>query len=182
MKSQHLRKKTKYTRKHYQSKDGMLTYIWGPPMWHYLHTMSFNYPLCPTNSDKRHYRSFLLHLQYVLPCGKCRENLKKNFAKLPPLEKHFASRATFSRYIYQLHETVNTMLEKKSGLTYEQVRERYEHFRARCYQSTTTSSAPTEDGCVDPVYGTKSKCLLKIVPLQTSCQTLEIDKKCLINK
>jgi MoxR-like ATPase len=43
-----------------------------------------------------------------------------------------ASRETFSRYVYELHETVNKMLHKKSKLTYCDVRERYEHFRSRC--------------------------------------------------
>ena len=42
------------------------------------------------------------------------------------------NRYTFSKYIYKLHEKVNTLLNKKSGLTYCDVRERYEHFRSRC--------------------------------------------------
>ena len=67
----------------YNSGDGMLTTIWGPSMWHYLHTMSFNYPVEPTCEDKLRYMDFILNLQYVLPCGKCRKNLKKNFKKLP---------------------------------------------------------------------------------------------------
>ena len=46
--------------------------------------------------------------------------------------ENMKSRDTFSRYIYDLHEVINTMLNKKSGLTYEVVRERYEHFRSRC--------------------------------------------------
>jgi hypothetical protein len=87
--------KTKYTKKHFYSGDGMLTYIWGPPMWHYLHTMSFNYPVHPTMEDKKHYRNFILELQYVLPCGKCRDNLKNNFKKMPPTKKHFESRDAF---------------------------------------------------------------------------------------
>ena len=66
----------------FQSNDGMLTTVWGPPMWHYLHTMSFNYPVKPKESVKKKYRDFVLLLQYVLPCGKCRENLKQNFKKL----------------------------------------------------------------------------------------------------
>ena len=57
----------------------MLTTVWGPGMWHYLHTMSFNYPVSPTKEDKKHYFDFIINLQYVLPCGKCRKNLKKNF-------------------------------------------------------------------------------------------------------
>ena len=68
-----------YSKQDYESNDGMLTSIWGPGMWHYLHTMSFNYPISPTVDDKIHYRQFILNLQYVLPCSKCRKNLKKNF-------------------------------------------------------------------------------------------------------
>jgi hypothetical protein len=41
------------------------------------------------------------------------------------------NRESFSRYVYELHELVNKMLNKKSGLKYCDVRERYEHFRAR---------------------------------------------------
>ena len=47
------------------------------------------------------------------------------------------SRETFSKYIFELHELINRMLQKKSGLTYEQVRERYEHFRSRCGKNKT---------------------------------------------
>ena len=42
------------------------------------------------------------------------------------------NRFTFSKFIYDLHENINTMLGKTSGLTYSMVRERYEHFRSRC--------------------------------------------------
>ena len=121
-----------FNKNHYNSGDGMLTSVWGPGMWHYLHTMSFNYPINPTIKDKHHYRDFVLQLKYVLPCGKCRKNLIKNFKKLPLKMSDMKNRDTFSRYIYNLHEVVNKMLGKKSNLTFEMVRERYEHFRARC--------------------------------------------------
>ena len=29
----------------YESGDGMLTSVWGPSLWHSIHTMSFNYPV-----------------------------------------------------------------------------------------------------------------------------------------
>ena len=32
--------------------------------------------------------------------------------------------------VYKLHEEINTMIGKKSGLSYEDVRDRYEIFRA----------------------------------------------------
>ena len=87
------------------------------------------------------------------------------------------NRETFSRYIYDLHEVVNTMLGKKSGLSYDDVRERYEHFRARCLSDNILMK--TENGCVEPLYGIKSKCVLKIVPHDEKCETLKVDEKCL---
>jgi len=185
-----------YSETDYNSNDGMLTGIWGPGMWHYLHTMSFNYPVHPKLEDKNHYRDFVLSLEYVLPCGKCRKNLKKNFKKLPLKLEDMESRKTFSTYIYNLHEVVNKMLGKKSGLTYDNVRERYEHFRARCaksYKKLASKKNRTkkrvrflkkieimnERGCTVPLYGEKSKCVLQIVPHDKKCETLQIDNKCL---
>ena len=121
-----------YGKEEYESNNGMLTTIWGPATWHLLHCISFNYPVEPNDAQKQHYREFVLNLKHVIPCGKCRTNLEKNFGTLPLEERHMASRETFSRYIYELHEVVNRMLNKKSGLTYDAVRDIYEHFRARC--------------------------------------------------
>jgi hypothetical protein len=148
--------------------------------------MSFNYPVVPSCDDKRHYRDFVVNLQYVLPCGKCRKNLKKNFKKLPLLWKHMESRSTFSLYIYRLHELVNKMLNKKSGLSYEDVRERYEHFRSRCAKSLEELKKEQEEllkkkekGCTEPLYGEKSKCILKIVPHSSKDETFTVDDKCI---
>jgi hypothetical protein len=169
----------------YNSSEGMLTSIWGPPLWHVLHTMSFNYPVNPTNDDKIHYRELILNLRWTLPCGKCRKNLLCNFKKLPIKLSHMKSRDTFSKYVYDLHELVNKMLGKSSGLTYYDVRERYEHFRSRCTETEeekiiriTTPNA-IESGCVVPLYGAKSKCVLNIVPHNTICESILIDEKCI---
>jgi hypothetical protein len=175
-------------------------------MWHYLHTMSFNYPVHPTPANKRHYRAFVLNLQNVLPCGKCRENLTKNLQTHPLLDRHLASRDAFSRYLYELHEVVNEMLHKKSGLSYDQVRERYEHFRARCATSRPeplpaaavasgnktktktkkrnggTRRLPKEQGCTEPLVGEKAKCVLDIVPVHSKRKTLTVDKRCIKKK
>ena len=179
--------KSVYSENDYQSNDGMLTTVWGPSMWHYLHTMSFNYPVNPSCADKEHYRNFILSLKYVLPCGKCRKNLCKNLQKLPLKMSHMKSRVTFSKYIYELHELINNMLGKKSYLTYEEVKERYEHFRSRCTKSikemkkrkTIKKTEKGEKGCTEPLYGEKSKCVLRIVPQTEKCESLEVDEKCI---
>uniref|UniRef100_A0A6C0I4W6 thiol oxidase n=1 Tax=viral metagenome TaxID=1070528 RepID=A0A6C0I4W6_9ZZZZ len=180
-----------FTEANYNSNDGFLTKIWGPPCWHFIHTMSFNYPVKPTLEQKKKYRQFILSLEDVLPCGKCRENLKKNFKRLPLTMKDMENRDTFSRYVYNLHEVVNTMLHKRSNLTFEQVRERYEHFRSRCatkkgrkkknHTRKSMFSGAKEEGCTEPIHHKKkSKCILRIVPDETKCKTLEIDEQCLV--
>jgi len=181
-------KKNVFTKKEYNSGDGMLTTAWGPAIWHYIHMMSFNYPVNPTNEDKKHYKDFIINLQYVLPCKYCRINLTNNFKKKPIQICHMASRESFSRYVYDLHETVNKMLHKKSNLTYCDIRERYEHFRSRCteekpkiftFKKSTMTKRKKEKGCTEPLYGKKSKCVINIVPQEDKTASFKMDKKCI---
>jgi len=178
--------KDRFTRKQYNSGDGMLTSVWGPSIWHYLHTMSFNYPINPTAEDKKYYTQFIKNLQYTLPCKHCRINLKNNFKSLPLRMCHMKDRGTFSRYIYNLHETINKMLNKKSGLTYCNIRERYENFRSRCVVENPKifkfKKTRKESGCTEPMYGKKAKCVIKIVPEDNKCNTFQMDKTCIKNK
>jgi len=189
-KNRNINNKTKkhvFTKKDYNSGDGMLTTVWGPPMWHFLHTMSFNYPVEPTPEDKKHYKDFIYSLRYVLPCKYCRMNLKNNLKQKPLQMCHMKNRETFSRYIYELHELVNKMLKKKSNLTYCDVRERYEHFRSRCTEEKPkvftfkkiNKTKKKEKGCTEPLYGKKSKCVINIVPQENKEATFQMDKKCI---
>lgn len=188
------KKKRVFTKKNYMSGDGMLTTVWGPSMWHYLHTMSFNYPVKPTEEDKKNYKNFILSLQHVLPCKYCRINLKNNLKNNPIKSCHMKNRETFSRYIYELHEIINKMLNKKSNLTYCDVRERYEHFRSRCtddietiknekklfkFKKSKTKKSRKEKGCTEPLYGKKAKCIINIVPQEHKGKTINIDSKCI---
>ena len=185
-KSKKQKSKRVFKKGDFYSGDGFLTSVWGPTLWHSLHTMSFNYPVNPTQEDKVHYRDFVLSLQYVLPCKYCRINLKTNLKTLPLTMDQMKNRETFSRYMYELHELVNRMLKKKSNLTYCDVRERYEHFRARCTEEKpvifkyTKTKKKKEKGCTEPLYGQKSKCIINIVPQNdTKEQSIQIDKKCI---
>jgi hypothetical protein len=174
------------------SGDGFLTSVWGPPMWHFLHTMSFNYPVHPTAADKRNYGAFITGLQHILPCKYCRDNLKTNFRNHPLRACHLANRDAFSRYVYELHEIVNKLLGKSSGLSYCDVRERYEHFRARCTDDPKPRMLKPQtrkhnkhkqhkqhNGCTEPLYGKHSKCVLKIIPQDAPAESLSIDRQCI---
>ena len=163
-----------YTQEEYNSNSGMLTSVWGPSLWHFLHTMSFNYPVNPTKRDKERYKKFLMSLQYILPCKYCRINLSKYYKKKPLTDKALKNRCTFSKYIYNLHEDINKMLSKKKNYNYKDIKFIYEHFRSRC----NTRKAK---GCTKSLYGRKSKCIIKIVPYTKKTNTLQINKSCLYN-
>jgi hypothetical protein len=188
IKQHKLTKKRVFKKGDFYSGDGFLTSVWGPAIWHSLHIISFNYPVKPNNDEKNYYRNYVLSLQNVLPCGACRKNLKMNFKHLPLKMADMESRDSFSRYIYDLHELVNKMLKKKSNLSYCDVRERYEHFRARCvdenpkvfkYSDIKTKKHKREKGCTEPLYGKKARCILNIVPQNNKGQSIQIDKKCM---
>jgi len=189
-----------YSNNDYESGDGMLTTVWGPSLWHYLHIISFNYPVRPTELQKRKYRELVMNLKFTLPCKYCRDNLKNNLRDHPLTTRALKNRQNFSSWMFTFHEHINNMLGKSSGLTYDEVRERYEHFRARCtiddsgrakkshknkyrdvkvgYGVRKKRTLKKEKGCTVPLYGKKSKCIIKIVPHDKKCNTFQMDKKC----
>ena len=117
LKSNKTRKSKVFTSNDYSSGEGFLTSVWGPPMWHFLHTMSFNYPVNPTDKEKKNYKHFVLSLRTILPCKYCRINLTNNLKANPITNKAMENRDNFSKYMYDLHETVNNFLGKKSEIS-----------------------------------------------------------------
>ena len=174
--------KTIFNDEDYNSNNGMLTNVWGPSLWHSLHTISFNYPVKPKKYDKIKYFNFFKSIGGILPCKYCRDNYKKNLEKVPLTMATMKSRYTLSLWFYKLHEEVNKTLGKKSNLSYKEVRDRYEMFRARCVEKKTKRKRKTEKGCVKPLYGVKSKCVINIVPKGRRCKTFKIDKKCKLSR
>ncbi len=143
--------------------NGFSSNIFGPPLWLFLHIISFNYPVNPTDDDKNNYRNFILSLVNILPCKTCRKNLTKNFKQLPLTMDDMKNRKTFSKYIYDLHNVINKMLHKPKYLDYERVKEKYEEYRAKCVTNKKTVKNK-HIGCVVPLNKKhKKKCVIKIV-------------------
>ena len=81
-----------------------------------------------------------MSLQHILPCRYCRENFKKNIKSVPLNKTTMKNRDTLSKWLYNLHEEINRLLNKKSNLTYDDVRSRYELFRSRCLATKNSKS------------------------------------------
>ena len=110
--------KYKFNNNDYNSNEGMLTSVWGPSLWHSLHTISFNYPTNPSLNDKKNYLNFFKSLEHILPCRYCRENYKQNIKTVPLNMKTMENRHSLSKWLYELHEEINRLLHKKSNLKF----------------------------------------------------------------
>ena len=154
---------------YYKSNDGMMTYIWGPPLWHFLHTMSFNYPVNPSDTDKENYKNYIMSMGKILPCKYCRDNFKDNIKNVP-LYKNGAlkNRENFSKWMFDFHNEVNKQLGKPIHKNYNEVRDMYETFRARCGNNNNSKK---ELGCTNPINKIKKKCVLYILPKNKKCKS-----------
>ena len=50
---------SKFTEEDFNSGDGFQTSVWGPITWTSLHIISFNYPVAPSEDDKKTYGVFV---------------------------------------------------------------------------------------------------------------------------
>lgn len=105
----------------------MLPEVWGPWAWKFLHTITLDYPEYPTDSDRQSYYQYFHSLQYVLPCEKCRMNLKHHLNKYPLNDEVLSSRNNLVKWGIDLHNVVNHYLGKPM-LSYKQALNDIKHF------------------------------------------------------
>ena len=80
--------------------------VWGPAGWHILHRMSFEFV---TVEDAHR---FIMSLTHILPCQKCRLNLKIHIDKLPI--PHDVK--DIPLWMWQLHNRVTHSIGKQTHL------------------------------------------------------------------
>ena len=140
----------------------MITRIWGPSAWFFLHIVTFGYPMNPIEEDKKNYYNFFYNLQFVLPCGKCKLNYKNNInendTKLTL--NVFDSRESVKLWLFNLHNKVNELTKKNTHFTYDELNKKYEEYRAVC-----DMSSGGHIGCSIPKYKNllNKKCQISIV-------------------
>lgn len=128
--------------------NGMMTNVWGPPGWVFLHAVTFGYPVDPVVFDKEHgldpgttekrYRNFFEHVGLILPCRYCRESYQQ-FAKEVPIRAN--NRDELTRWLYDIHCKVNAKLGKPNA-SFDDIRKRYEGYRATCSKDKKGCSVP----------------------------------------
>jgi len=94
--------------------------VWGPEAWRFIHFVALNYPIKPTQEDKKRYNNFFHSLQHTLPCEGCAYNYSEKIKKHPP---RLESRKSLFEWTVDIHNQVNESNGKKQ-FSYDQALEK----------------------------------------------------------
>lgn len=164
--------------------NGLMTRLWGPSGWLFLHCITYGYPykIDPTNQEhlekQNDYYRFFYYLGKVLPCKYCR-NSYDDFFSTKSLMTCLGSRKDLTKWLYDVHNLVNDKLgvPQCERPTFEEIEERYQSFRAACKPLTTKEREDKAGkGCIAPADGKPKRSVIKVVeyePLPTKAIPLQ---------
>jgi hypothetical protein len=159
--------------------NGLMTRLWGPSGWLFLHCVSFGYPfkIDPTNPEhiekQNDYYRFFYYLGKVLPCKYCRNSYMDFFTKLSPMSK-LGSRKELTKWLYDIHNMVNDKLgvPECEIPKFEEIEEKYQSFRASCAPLTTEQrNNNSVKGCTVPADGKSKRSVIKVVEFDKKPET-----------
>jgi hypothetical protein len=107
-------------------------------MWFSLHTITFAYPLNPSESEKANYKIFFDNFKNVIPCSICKKNYIRHL-KEHPIDNYLSCRKKLVYWLIDLHNLVNVETGKKI-LDYSVVINKYEKIYKKKIDLTSDNS------------------------------------------
>lgn len=129
--------------------NGLITKIWGPALWTSLHSITFGYPIEPTDQQQQDYYNFFNLVGKVMPCRYCRDSYLKFISegKTKLTMQNVKNRKALTKWLYNVHNAVNDKLGVYYGITFDDVENRYEAYRAKCSKDNKLQIK----GCIVPL-------------------------------
>ena len=90
--------------------------IWGPKAWFFIDTIILSYPDNPNYEDIKIFKQFILSLEKLLPCEKCRKHFGEFVNKNPLDESILSSKPNLIKWILKCHNSVRK-IQKKDEIT-----------------------------------------------------------------
>lgn len=152
--------------------NGMMTKVWGPAGWLFLHCITFGYPYVINPDNQEHigkqedYYNFFYYLGRVMPCRYCRDSYQDFFRELD-ISKSLNSRSSLTKWLYNIHNKVNDKLGVPNCdiPSFNDIITKYEQYRAKCKKTTHTErDINKKKGCITPANGTPQRCVVKVIP------------------
>ena len=104
-------------------KTKMDSEIWGPHYWFVLHTIAFNYPENVNEVTRRKYYDFIQNLPLFIPVPEMGDKFATLLDRYP-VTPYLATRDSFIRWMYFIHNKYNEFLGKEQ-ITFGEGIERY---------------------------------------------------------
>jgi hypothetical protein len=104
--------------------------IWGPHLWNFLHTISFNYPDVATTDVRESHYNFFNSLIDILPCDVCRVNYKKKLQNLNLLGS-LNTKEDFVDFVINLHNNVSKDLGKSEYMKEDVIKKYSELYNSK---------------------------------------------------
>jgi hypothetical protein len=101
------------------SGDPLSVNVWGPHAWSFLHACTFAYDEQPSRTQQAAATQFFNNVGRMLPCKKCGKHYNEHLAR-DPVENHVSSKKSLTRWLVDLHNSVNRSCGKKC-ISYEKV-------------------------------------------------------------
>ena len=81
--------------------------IWGSMAWHLIHNFSMN------STDNECMYILIKTFGYILPCPTCKKHYNYLINDIYILEKDGITKKKIIKYLYEIHNIINSNLEKK---------------------------------------------------------------------
>ena len=159
----------------------IITKVWGPPTWFFLHSMTLAYfkkydPNIKWHVDlKKSMKNLLYSLVDVLPCPICGESYSQ-YIKRPDMkiEDHLDSRKDLFTFMYKIHNLVNKKLGKPECQipTLKEAIEYYSKYISSYCSATTDEekNLKKQKGCKDEDFH-QYKCIVDVIDLEKKQDT-----------
>ena len=85
--------------------------IWGPHYWFFLHTISMTYPNRPNSVTKKKYYELIHNMPTFIPVEKMSSDFSK-LLDLYPITPYLDTRESVIRWIWFIHNKINSKLDK----------------------------------------------------------------------
>ena len=138
---------------------------WGPHLWFYLHTISFNFPDNPSHLEKTQYLDFYNSLGNTIPCEKCRNHYAAHLQNNPP---RLENKDSLIKWTIDLHNQVNKTLGKREWNYDEAVDAYRKFFKGQSYPLNHldyTSNSKIIEGNKKVVVGVQITILLLLIAI-----------------
>jgi hypothetical protein len=86
---------------------------WGPIAWNLLHSFSINNNKTIKEDYKHNYYIFYTSFEYILPCLICSTHYADILYNKLPLSEELLTRKYIIKWVYEVHNIVNSILSKK---------------------------------------------------------------------